>query len=214
MSRLNSNFNNIKLNIGRLLLRSRVNGPGERFVIWLQGCNLKCPQCINQEFLSFKPKRIMSVSEIYRIIISTRDIEGVTYSGGEPFKQAKGLYYLSRWLKRKGLTIMSYSGYTYDELISLNDKYTLGLISTLDILIDGKFEADKAAPLLWRGSRNQKVYFFTERYRYYEDAINRESVDIELSINAQNISFTGNFDRDLLVKITMRLKNDFGIILK
>ena len=214
MTYLESSFNRIKLNVGKLLPRSKVNGPGERFVIWLQGCSLKCSQCINQEFLSHEPKKTMTVSELYELITSTPNLEGVTYSGGEPFEQAEGLYYLSSLLKKKGMTIMSYSGYTYDELISKNDKYISSLLSTLDILIDSRFEADKAAPFLWRGSRNQKVYFFTERYRHYKDVINCEGVDMELSMDDKVVSFTGNFDRELLLKIAERLRDNYGVLLK
>ena len=152
-----------QLNIGRLLPRSGVNGPGQRFVVWLQGCAFNCPQCVNQEFLPPKPKTIILTSELYKRIIQTPEIEGVTYSGGEPFEQAKALYQLSVLLKKKGLTIMSYSGYTHDELLERKDIYTKKLLSTLDILIDGRFEVNNTAPLLWRGSRNQKVYFFTKK---------------------------------------------------
>lgn len=214
MGNLNLNYNRIRLNIGDFEPRSGVVGPGKRFVIWVQGCSLKCPQCINPQFLSHNPKRIMSVSELYKLIIATPDIEGATYSGGEPFEQAKGLYYLSRLLRKKGLTIISYSGYTYEELVRKKDRYTSGLLSNLDILIDGRFEADKAATLLWRGSRNQRVHFLTERYREYENLINREDVAIELAIGSKSVSLTGNFDRRLLGKIKNRLKKGYGVILK
>lgn len=155
----------------------------------------------------------MSVSDLYELITSNTNIEGVTYSGGEPFEQAEGLYHLSKLLKKEGLTIMSYSGYTYDELVYRNDKYVSGLLSTLDILVDGRFKADEAAPLMWRGSRNQRVYFFTKRYRHYKEVINREGVDIELSIADKDVSLTGNFDMDLFEKIAERLRDNYGVVL-
>lgn len=209
-----SNSNELKLNIGKILPQSRVNGPGNRCVVWLQGCGIRCPHCMNQQFLSREPKTVMTVSELYETIASMPDIEGVTYSGGEPFEQAKGLYYLGRKLKGKGLTVMSYSGYTYRELISRKDRYISGLLSTLDILVDGRFEADKAASLPWRGSRNQKVHFLTEKYKHCEKDIDREGVDMEFSLMGSDVTVTGNFHGDLLQKITTRLKNDYGIILK
>ena len=107
---------------------------------------------------------------------------------------------------------MSYSGYTYDELLACKDRYAKKLLSTLDILIDGRFEVDKSASLLWRGSRNQKVYFLTQRYKEYEKVVDCEGVNMEFSIIEKDVSFTGNFDRAVLQKITERLKEDYGII--
>ncbi len=211
---LNSSLDEIRLNIGKLQPGSRVNGPGERFVIWVQGCSLQCKGCINTEFLSHKPNQLISVSELYRMILNTSEIEGVTYTGGEPFEQAEGLYYLSHLLKEQGLSIISYSGFTYSELINKNDVYTTEILSTLDILIDGRYEEDKAIPLLWRGSRNQKVHFFTERYKLYEKIIDRERMDVEVEINNRSVSFTGNFNEAIISKITDRLKEEYGIMLK
>jgi anaerobic ribonucleoside-triphosphate reductase activating protein len=207
-------FSEDELNIGRLLPRSGVNGPGERFVVWLQGCNLKCPGCINQEFLPAEPKLVISVSKIHKLIVSTSGIEGVTYSGGEPFEQAKPLYHLSALLKKKGLSIMSYSGYTYDELLRRKDRYAKKLLGMLDILIDGRFEADNAAPLLWRGSANQKVHFLTAKYKDYEKMINRENTDMEISVSNKDISFTGNFNNKILGKIKKKLSQGYGVMLK
>lgn len=207
------NFNKIKLNVAKLLPESSVNGPGKRFVIWVQGCSLRCPQCINHEFLSYTPKKLLTVLELFKLVIATPDIEGVTYSGGEPFEQAKGFYYLSLLLRKKGLTIMSYSGYTYDELKSRRNKYISGLLSNLDILIDGRFEVDKSVSLLWRGSRNQKAYFLTQRYKEYEKVVDCEGVNMEFSVIEKDVSFTGNFDGMVLQRITERLKEDYGIIL-
>lgn len=214
MMSLDSNFNKLKLNIGQLQSRSKVNGPGERFVIWLQGCSLRCKGCINTEFLPQRPNQVISVSQLYNLIMNIPQIEGVTYSGGEPFEQAEGLYYLSTLLKGQGLTLMSYSGFTYDELIKKNDKYILGLLSTLDILVDGRYEESKASPLLWRGSKNQKIYFFSQRYKHYKEIVDGKDMQIEMAVDNKSVSFTGNFDKDILQKITDRLKKDYGIVLK
>lgn len=208
-----SNSNEVKLNIGKILPQSKVNGPGNRCVVWLQGCGIRCPHCMNQEFLPREPRKEITVSELYETIASMPEIEGVTYSGGEPFEQAKGLYYLSRKLKEKGLTIMSYSGNTYSDLASRNDRYISSLLSILDVLVDGGFDADKAASLPWRGSRNQKVHFLTGKYKRYERDIDREGVDMEFSLMGSDVTVTGNFNGDLLQDIREKLKVDYGIIL-
>ncbi len=157
---------------------------------------------------------LIPVSELYEMIISSPGIEGVTYSGGEPFEQARGLYHLSKLLKEKSFSVMSYSGFTYGELKRKHDRYVSGLLSMLDIMIDGRFEIQNAAPLLWRGSYNQKVYFFTERYQDYEREVNKLGVNMEVAVTGEDISLTGNFTSDLLKKITEKLRTEYGIILK
>ena len=183
---------NVTVNVGKWLPQSRVNGPGLRFVIWFQGCALQCPGCCNSEFQSQAPKQIFTIQELYDMIQQTPDIEGVTYSGGEPFEQADGVYQLSRLVRRTGLTVMAYSGYTYEDLCSRNDPTINGLLEQLDILVDGPFGVTQAAPLLWRGSRNQRIPFLTDRYQAYVSEVNCEGAEMELYINGDTVSVTGN----------------------
>ena len=57
-----------------------------------------------------------------------------------------------------GKHLMCYTGYTFEELINKNDKYTNLLLSKLDLLVDGKFEQDKKSlDLKFRGSSNQRI---------------------------------------------------------
>jgi len=198
------------LNVAKINKSSLVNGPGNRFVLWLQGCSLRCPGCINHEFSLKEPRTLISVSELYRIIICTPDIEGVTYSGGEPFEQAKSLFFLSNLLKQKGLTIVSYSGFTYDEILNSKDEYKKLLLSLLDILIDGRYDKNKAIHLLWRGSSNQKIYFLSESYKDYEEIANSHKIQMEFAIHDDEVSVTGNFSEDILKKVKDRMKS-YGI---
>lgn len=155
-----SNSSDPVLNIGRIVKQSKVNGPGQRFTIWVQGCSLRCKGCINKEFWPKEPNELIKVSDLYNMILDTTDIEGVTYTGGEPFEQAEGLYHLSVLLKTKGYSIMSYSGFTYKELLNSSDKFKKPLLSTLDLLVDGRYDFKKAAPLLWRGAAIKKFIFY------------------------------------------------------
>jgi len=202
------------LNVSSILPGSNVNGPGRRFVIWVQGCSLRCPQCINEKMQSSRLNLIIPISELYKLIISTPNIEGVTYSGGEPFEQAESLFALSLMLRNESFTIMSYSGYTYQELIEKDNKSVSGLLSTLDILVDGRFEEINKAPLLWRGSRNQKIYFLTEKYRKFEKYKDCLGVNVEITIGNNDLTFTGNLDSNLIPKLKQKLEENFGVILK
>ena len=65
---------------------SRANGPGRRAVLWFQGCNLNCPKCWNQASHPFEGAPTDG-SDIVRRVLAlhrAREIEGLTFSGGEP----------------------------------------------------------------------------------------------------------------------------------
>ncbi len=86
-----------------------VDGPGVRFVVFVQGCNFKCKYCHNPETLSFKTDNMVSkdelVSRIERYKSFIYDKGGVTFSGGEPLCQAEKLVGIFRTLKEKGYHI-------------------------------------------------------------------------------------------------------------
>lgn len=203
-----SEYNDMTLNIGRIIRQSKVNGPGVRFTLWLQGCPLRCKGCINKAFWSNKPNQLIKVSDLHNMILNTPDIEGVTYSGGEPFEQSEGLHKLSLLLKDNGLSIMAYSGYTYQEIINCGDEFKKDLLNTLDILVDGRYEEERRAPLLWRGSNNQRVHFLTLLYKDYERVVEQQKMQMEFSINPETnkISMTGNFSHEMVEEIQKRMK--------
>ncbi len=92
-------------------------------------------------------------------IIDKRDAhDGVTILGGEPFDQPSPVAELVSRLKRHGLHITIYSGYTLEELIGRKDFNIDFVLTHIDLLIDGPFlrELGQGAGE-YRGSRNQKV---------------------------------------------------------
>jgi anaerobic ribonucleoside-triphosphate reductase activating protein len=58
----------------------------------------------------------MTVDEIFEEICGKPWLRGVTFSGGEPFEQVPALLELAKNIRGAGLTLMSYSGYTLEEL--------------------------------------------------------------------------------------------------
>ena len=87
-------------------------------------------------------------------------LDGVTFSGGEPFSQAKAFALLGQRLKELGMNIMTYTGYTYEHLLreSKDNNGWKELLDVSDILVDGKFEIEKKNLLLpFRGSENQRI---------------------------------------------------------
>ena len=151
------------LNLAGFLPRSEVNGPGIRAVVWVQGCPFRCRGCFNEQFQPFSPATIIPVDRLAGIILAHPDIHGVTFSGGEPFAQAGPLAELGDQLRRAGLTVVTYSGYTTEQLASGNDPAWPLLLSVSDLLITGPFVAELAAADPLKGSSNQQVISLSTR---------------------------------------------------
>lgn len=170
------------LNIMGYVDQSEVNGPGCRAVVWVQGCLRECPGCFNPASWSFENNQLISVEELAEKILSNPHNEGVTFSGGEPFWQAATLAELAKKLKASGLSVMSFSGFTLEELQS--QKAPSGskeLLEQLDILIDGPYVESLAinCPDSPVSSRNQKVRVFNSDF---QDKITWASDQIEIHI--------------------------------
>jgi anaerobic ribonucleoside-triphosphate reductase activating protein len=150
------------VNVARMLPRSAANGPGERFVLWLQGCGLACAGCWNPDTWSFEPRLMLSVEAIMEQVTATPGIEGVTLTGGEPFAQASALVPLVTRVRAAGLSLVVFTGH---ELAELGSHAARQVLAEVDVLVTGRFvlaERDLSLPL--RGSRNQRVHFMTARY--------------------------------------------------
>jgi anaerobic ribonucleoside-triphosphate reductase activating protein len=152
----------MRVNLARTLPRSLVNGPGERFVAWVQGCPLGCPGCWNPDTWAFERRSLREVGDLATEILSTDGIEGVTFTGGEPFVQARALAEVARVVREAGLSVFVFTGYELDELIKPDHR---ALLAMADVVVAGRYvEAERALGLPWRGSANQQVHFLTDRY--------------------------------------------------
>ena len=152
---------NKKLNIAYINTCTETEGPYKRLAIWFQGCNILCKGCCNPELQSLKIRHVITVEELFNIILVSKekyDIEGVTFLGGEPTLQ-KGLISLVSLLKMNNIGTILFTGKRIEMLD--ND-----LVSNLDLIIDGKFEASKIdTKRNLIGSENQNIYFLTNRYK-------------------------------------------------
>lgn len=154
-----------RLNIAGFLPRSAVNGPGTRAVLWVQGCPRRCSGCFNRPFQPFTPAIPATADRLYEMIAAIPGIDGVTFSGGEPFAQAGPLAELGEKLRAAGLSVVTYSGYTVEELSEGDDPAWPALLAATDLLIAGPFIAELARPDLLKGSSNQQVIFLGTRIR-------------------------------------------------
>jgi len=189
----------MKLDIARTLARSSVNGPGERYVIWVQGCPLACPGCWNPDTWSFRRENLQDVQDVIADILATPHIEGVTFSGGEPFVQARALAQVAKAVRQAGLSVFVFSGYRLDEL-KLTHHHDL--LAVTDVLVDGRYEERlRKEGLIWRGSANQRVHFLTDRYGP-EDLKGAPEMEVFLDANG-SMTLTG-FPRTTMIREVMR----------
>ncbi len=148
----------IKLRIAGVVRESVVDGPGLRYVIFAQGCPHRCPGCHNPETWDPAGGYEVLFLEILNDITVNPLITGVTLSGGEPFMQAASFAVLATTLKHKGFNLVTYTGYTLEELRDMPDEGVKDLLAVTDILIDGPFLiAERDLTLPFRGSRNQRI---------------------------------------------------------
>ena len=152
--------------------RSMREGPGIRYVIWVQGCSLKCKGCFNPHFWSQHGGSTRDVDSLLQDVVAARikfpEIEGVTFLGGEPFEQAESLAELSKKLQEHDFSIMVFSGYTLAELKdekSSEYEGRLDFVNSIDLLVDGRYQQDNLdIDRPWVGSKNQEFHFLSERY--------------------------------------------------
>ena len=150
-----------KIRIAGLTDDSIVDGKGFRFVIFTQGCLHHCKGCHNPETWAMDAGSLMDISEIEDKIAKNGLLDGITFSGGDPFYQPEPCAKIAKWAKDRGLNIWAYSGFTYEELINMPEvKEFLDLV---DVLVDGPFILEEKSLLLnFRGSKNQRVIDLNE----------------------------------------------------
>ncbi len=148
------------IKLAGLVPESYVDGPGIRFTIFVQGCPHHCEGCHNPETHDFSAGRLADTDRIYNKIKQFPLAKGVTFSGGEPFCQPEPLADLAAKLKADGYHLMSYTGYTFEQLMKMQEEnmHIKKLLSLLDVLVDGRFVlAQRTLELHFRGSRNQRL---------------------------------------------------------
>ena len=149
-----------EIQIAGIVSESIVDGPGIRYVIFTQGCPHKCVGCHNPESHDYHGGFTMTDEKILTEIKKNPLLDGVTFSGGEPFEQAQGLSYLAEQIKSLSLNVICYTGYTFEAILEKSQYSSdwANLLSKIDILIDGKFDLSQKDLLLrFRGSKNQRV---------------------------------------------------------
>lgn len=135
------------------------SGPGNRFTVFAQGCPHQCEGCERPNMHSFEGGMLCDIEQIWAAIDANEELDGITLSGGEPFCQPGPFALLAQRAKEKGLNVWTYTGYTYEELLSGGlGGGIMELLSHTDVLIDGRFVlAQRTRELAYRGSKNQRL---------------------------------------------------------
>lgn len=147
---------NKQIRIAGTVNDSIVDGPGIRYTIFTQGCPHHCPGCHNPQTWSFDGGKVVNTDDLVSELDRNPLLSGVTFSGGEPFMQPEPLIEIARIAKEKGLNVLSYTGFLYEEIIKDKDKFAL--LKELDYLIDGPFVLElRDLELKYAGSSNQRM---------------------------------------------------------
>lgn len=136
-----------------------VDGPGIRFVLFLQGCHLECKYCHNRDTWDINGGSYKSLDELFDKIIRYKNYifpnGGVTVTGGEPLLQAKFILELFKKLKKEGIhTCIDTSG-----IIVLTDDVKEVLKYTDLVLLDIKHIDDEKCKELVGKSNKLELEF-------------------------------------------------------
>jgi anaerobic ribonucleoside-triphosphate reductase activating protein len=183
---------------------SKVNGPGNRFVLWTQGCSKGCSECFNPETWSHNIFKEYSPRQIFELI-KDFEVDGITISGGDPLEQEDELLELLFLLKEIKLPkgIILFTGFTRAEISS--NIIREECLRYIDVLIDGRYEKNLKVDFSLRGSSNQEFHFFSHKISRSELVFDQE---IEISCLEGDIMLTG------FPNISRKILKDLGVVLK
>jgi pyruvate formate-lyase 1-activating enzyme len=107
-----------------------VDGPGIRFVVFMQGCPLRCQFCHNPDTWEVNKGSEFTPKQLFDEIIKYKSYMefsggGVTFTGGEPLLQADFVLEVCKLLKREGISVaIDTSGYVWNDQVKTLLEYT------------------------------------------------------------------------------------------
>ncbi|MDR1438988.1 MAG: anaerobic ribonucleoside-triphosphate reductase activating protein [Clostridiales bacterium] len=149
------------LRISGIARESVVDGPGIRLTVFVQGCAHACPGCHNPQTHALDGGSEISCGEVIAMARQNPLLDGLTFSGGEPFLQARALCALARLARAEGYDIVTYTGYTLEQI--LEHEATPGdgfmeLLRETRLLVDGPYvQTLRTLDAPFKGSSNQRI---------------------------------------------------------
>lgn len=160
------------MRVERIIKNIKTLGPGNRLVIWTNGCNRRCKGCVSENLQEIEESTEVDIIQSLNEFILC-DVDGITISGGEPFIQIKELRKVIEYFIEYGIyDILIYTGYTFEELVSKKDKDIDYILENIAVLVDGEYieELNNDSSNII-GSTNQRVLFlkneYTDLYKQY-----------------------------------------------
>lgn len=164
-------------------------GPGQRYVVWTQGCLRRCYGCASPEFQDVHAGELVSVAVLADNICSEEGIDGLTISGGEPMLQKEALCRLLTRVRerRPELTVIMFTGYLKEDFKSDASRKILGMI---DLLVDGEYFYEQNDNKGLRGSSNQRLHFLTDRLEPYREMLENSPRKYDMQLSGENELWT------------------------
>jgi anaerobic ribonucleoside-triphosphate reductase activating protein len=199
----------VKLRVYHVVEATEAEGPGRRACVWVQGCSLHCAQCFNAHLWTFAGGKEVDADALGHYIARLPDIEGVTFLGGEPFDQAEGATAVARAVRDGGRSVMTFTGYRYEELLASRLPGARELLAATDLLVDGRYVAalpDYRRP--WVGSANQRFRFLTARYEALADELEAIHDRVEVRLRRDGTAWING---QAPTAVLARLRRELGL---
>ena len=138
------------IRIHGILAESLADGPGLRTVVFVQGCDKRCPGCHNPGSWDEKGGTLFSVEDLVGKLVDIAETRRVTISGGEPLLQLDAVMELAQSLKKQGFDLCLYTGREEAEV-------PVEIHSVFDAVKTGPYDQTKRTSVSpYVGSTNQK----------------------------------------------------------
>ena len=149
----------MRVSMAGTIRHSSVNGPGVRYVLFLQGCAHGCPGCQNPETHRIGDGTWRETEDVIAEILATRYLDGITLSGGDPLYQPEAAGEIAEKAQAAGLDVWMYTGWTFEEILAGKaGEAAVEALRHVDVLVDGRFiQSLRSEECLWRGSTNQRL---------------------------------------------------------
>jgi anaerobic ribonucleoside-triphosphate reductase activating protein len=137
-------------------------------------------------------------------LLADEQVDGLTFSGGEPMAQAAGLAALARTVRAKrDVSVICFTGYRLARLRSwsLDSPAIRDLLAQVDVLIDGQYVAAHDNGRGLRGSTNQMVHHLSDRFAGSSYDFENRPRSAEIRIGERDVTLVGVPTRELLVEL-------------
>ena len=199
------------MRVARIIHGSYVNGPGQRNVLWVQGCTIGCEGCFNTHTWESKKGALMSIDEVVKELLEYKVgyPGGLTVSGGEPMEQWSAVKETIRMFRDANgakVSVLMFTGWTRDMLVQRVGYEEL--CEYVDVAVAGPYmgrdpERTVAAGLVTSG--NQEVIILTNAHTL-EEIMKPAEYNIEIHCEGESTTISGFPSQEQRTQIIRELK--------